>query len=119
MDQRRPNDFIEKLSLILVGGAFIGGFIVLLDIKFITSWFQLGGAGFAPEIKGVVLQSMLISGFAAVVGFWLSATKQGQDQAISVNKIAEASVPVASVVPAIPSVTELVVPNKPIEVKVS
>jgi len=96
-DHRRSGDFIERLSLILVLGAFVGGFIVLLDIKFIFAFggqiIQVGKDGFSPEVKGVVLQSMLITGFAAVVGFWLGTTKQGQDQAQSVSKIAEAAAP--------------------------
>ena len=97
IEQRmRSGDFLERLSLILVKGALIGGFIVLFDFKFtLTFWNQVVqiGSGFAPETKGMVLQSMLISGFAAVVGFWLGTTKQGQDQAQSVNKIAEAAAP--------------------------
>lgn len=92
MEARRQNDFIERLSILLVVGAYLGGFIVLLDIKLILPWITLG-SGFSPDVKGVVLQSMLITGFAAVVGFWLGTTKQGQDQAQSVNKIAEASAP--------------------------
>lgn len=99
MEERRQNDFIEKLSYMLIIGAYIGGFIVLLDIKLTTSWIVLG-SGFSPEVKGVVLQSMLITGFAAVVAFWLGTTKQGQDQAQSVNKIAEATVPASAATPA-------------------
>lgn len=91
-ENRRSGDFIERLSYLLVIGAYIGGFIVLLDIKLTLSWIALG-SGFSPEVKGVVLQSMLITGFAAVVAFWLGTTKQGQDQAQSVNKIAEAAAP--------------------------
>lgn len=96
---RRPAEFAERLSIILVQGALVGGFIVLFDIKItLTIWGQVVsiGSGFAAETKGMVLQSMLISGFAAVVGFWLGTTKQGQEQAQSVSRIAEA-VPVAAV----------------------
>jgi len=95
-DKRRSGDFIERLSFFLVGGAFIGAFIVLLDFKLVL---QVGGqliqfgSGFAPETKGMVLQSMLITGFAAVVAYWYGTTKQGQDQALSVNKIAEGAAP--------------------------
>jgi hypothetical protein len=100
-EQRRSGDFIERISIILVVGAFIGGFIVLLDVRFVLTIFgqtiQIGQNGFAPEVKGMVLQSMLISGFAAVVGYWLGTTKQGQDQAQSVNKIAEMSAPAQAV----------------------
>lgn len=98
-EQIRGGDFVETLSKILVTGAFLGAFIVLLDIKLTVTWggqtIQLG-SGFAPEVKGMVLQSMLITGFAAVVGFWLSTTKQGQDQAQSVSKIAESAAPTAA-----------------------
>lgn len=97
LENRRSGDFIERLSILLVAGAFLGGFIVLLDIKFTLTIgqqvIQVGSSGFSPEVKGVVIQSMLITGFAAVVAFWLGTTKQGQDQAMSVNKIAEAAAP--------------------------
>lgn len=103
--------FVQKLSMYLVLGAFLGGFIVLLDIRFtLTLWGQIisvGKEGFSPEVKGVVLQSMLITGFAAVVGFWLGTTKQGQEQAQSVSRIAEktpevAAAAVAAAAPATP-----------------
>lgn len=93
-EQRRSGDFLERLSLRLINGALIGGFIVLFDFKFtLTFWGQViqVGSGFAPETKGMVLQSMLISGFAAVVAFWLGTTKQGQEQSQAVNRIAESS----------------------------
>lgn len=95
---RRRDDFVQRLSIILVVGAFIGGFLVLLDIRFVIElWGQqiMVGTddGFSPEVKGVVLQSMLITGFAAVVAFWLGASKQGQESQQSVSKIAEAAAP--------------------------
>lgn len=103
MIERRSKSFIERLSTMLILGAFVGGFIVLLDIKFtLTLWGQvvsIGGTSYSPDVKGMVLQSMLITGFAAVVGFWLGTTKQGQEQAQSVSRIAE-SVPVAAAVAA-------------------
>lgn len=81
----------------LIVGAFLGGFIVLLDLKLTLNIYghiiQIGGEGYSPELKGVVVQSMLITGFSAVVAFWLGTTKQGQDQAKSVNKIAESAAP--------------------------
>jgi hypothetical protein len=93
---RRGTDFVERLSILLIFGAFAGGFIVLLDFKLVITvggqLIQLG-SGFAQETKGMVLQSMLIGGFAAVVSFWLNTTKQGQDQAKSVSKIAEQAAP--------------------------
>jgi hypothetical protein len=92
--EKRSPDFLERLSILLVKGALIGGFIVLFDFKFtFTLWGQVVniGSGFAAETKGMVLQSMLISGFAAVVAFWLGTTKQGQEQAQSVSRIAEAA----------------------------
>jgi len=93
---RRSGDFIERLSLVLVVGAFLGAFIVLFDVKLtLKLWDQTIqiGSGFAPETKGMVLQSMLITALTAVVGFWYGTTKQGQDQAQSVNKIAESAAP--------------------------
>lgn len=95
-EKRRAGDFIERLSTILIVGSFLGAFIVLLDFKLVLTIggqvIQIG-SGFAQETKGMVLQSMLITGFAAVVAFWYGTTKQGQDQAQSVNKIAEAASP--------------------------
>jgi hypothetical protein len=112
---KRKNDFIEKLSLILIIGAFIGGFLVLIDVRFTITLggqlIQIGQNGFSAEVKGVVLQSMLISGFAAVVAYWLGATKQGQEQAQSVARIAEASpgVQAAAVAAAVPAAIQQVV----------
>lgn len=114
-EQRRSGDFIERISIILVVGAFIGGFIVLLDVRFVITVFgqvmKIGEDGFAAEVKGMVLQSMMISGFAAVVGYWLSNTKQGQDQAQYVNKIAEAALPTQAIAVA---AARAPVPNEPL-----
>lgn len=107
-ERRHPSPgserFIQRLSWLLVVAAIIGGFIVLLDVRFtLTLWGQVvsvGKEGFSPELKGVVLQSMLITGFAAVVGFWLGTTKQGQEQAQSQSRIAEAVPPVVAAVAA-------------------
>lgn len=93
---RRSGDFIEKLSVILVVGAFLGAFLVLFDVKAALVFYGQTitiGSGFAPETKGMVLQSMLITALTAVVGFWYGTTKQGQDQAQSVSKIAESAAP--------------------------
>lgn len=94
--RRRSGDFVERLSVILVIGSFIGAFIVLLDFKLTIvlggQTIQIG-SGFAPETKGMVLQSMLITALTAVVAFWYGTTKQGQDQAQSVSKIAEGASP--------------------------
>lgn len=101
-EDRRSGDFVERISVMLIIGAFLGGFIVLLDIKFTLTLgaqiVQIGSSGFSPELKGVVVQSMLITGFAAVVAFWLGTTKQGQEQAQSVSRIAEAAPTVAAAV---------------------
>ena len=98
--ERRSRAFVERLSILLVLGAFAGGFIVLLDIRLTLAWgdqvVQLGKEGFSLDAKGMVLQSMLISGFAAVVAFWLGATKQGQEQALSVSRMAESVAPTAA-----------------------
>jgi hypothetical protein len=99
--EKRSPDFLERLSLLLVKGALLGGFIVLFDFKITLTIFDQiinVGSGFAPETKGMVLQSMLISGFAAVVAFWYGTTKQGQEQAQSTSRIAEAAPAVAAAV---------------------
>lgn len=109
MNERRAGDFVERISILLIMGAFIGGFLVLLDIRLLIPigdgyMVQVGKDGFSPELKGVVVQSMLITGFAAVVAFWLGTTKQGQEQAQSVSRIAEAAPAVAAAaVAAVPS----------------
>jgi len=99
--ERRAGDFIERLSILLIKGALAGALIVLFDFKIVLTIvgqvIQIGG-GFAPETKGMVLQSMLISGFAAVVAFWYGTTKQGQEQAQSTSRIAESAPAVAAAV---------------------
>lgn len=116
-DKRRAGDFIERLSTILVVGSFLGAFLVLLDFKLvltISGQIVQIGSGFAQETKGMVLQSMLITGFAAVVAFWYGTTKQGQDQAQSVNKIAEAASPAqAAAVAAATGATPAAPPPEP------
>jgi hypothetical protein len=103
VSERRSGDFVERISVMLIVGAFLGGFLVLLDIRLLLPvgegyMVQIGKDGFSPELKGVVVQSMLITGFAAVVAFWLGTTKQGQEQAQSVSRIAEAAPTVAAAV---------------------
>lgn len=110
LEHQRSESFVEKLSIILVIGAYLGGFIVLLDIKFVLTFGEqvitIGKKeGFSPELIGVVLQSMLITGFAAVVGYWLSTTKQGQEQAQTMSKIAEAPTVAATIALNEPKVT--------------
>ena len=117
MEMRRSGDFIERLSIVLVLGAFLAGYIVLFDIRAtLTVWGQvvnIGKDGFASEVKGMVLQSMMITGFAAVVAYWLGTTKQGQDQAQSVNKIAESAAPSQAIAVA---AARAPVPTEPIAV---
>lgn len=100
--QEHDGQFIQTLSLILIGFSFLGGFIVLLDIRLtLTFWGQviyLGKEGFSPEAKGMVLQSMLFSGFGAVISFWYGISKQGQEQAQSATRIAESVPPVVAAV---------------------
>jgi hypothetical protein len=119
--EKRSSDFIEKLSILLVKGALIGGFIVLFDLKMVfTVMGQVVsiGSGFAAETKGMVLQSMLISGFAAVVAFWLGTTKQGQEQAQSTARIAEGAPAVAAAVVAAAAPVSKNDPIKAADVKV-
>lgn len=98
MIERRvsPSRFTERLSLLMVRVAALGAFIVLLDIKITFVFFDhtlsLGG-GFSNDLKGAVIASILISGFAAVKEYWLGASEQGQSQSASLSRIAEAGMP--------------------------
>lgn len=98
MIEKRKPVFIERLSYMLVIFSAIGATIVLLDpiVTFTTAngtVIKLGGDGFSDQIKGAVISLVLVSGFAAVITYWLGASNQGVKAQESVNTIAQAAAP--------------------------
>ena len=100
MIERRASagKFLEWLSLILVFGSGTGAMFVLIDpvITFQTAAgtiIKIGGEGFSDQLKGAVVSMILVSGFAAVITYWLGASSQGAKAQDSVNTIATASAP--------------------------
>ena len=95
---RSQNQFIEYLSAFLVTFSAFGALLILVDpvITFTTdagTVIKLGGDGFAEQMKGAVIMLILISGFTAVVSYWIGMTNQGAKAQDSVNLIAQASAP--------------------------
>ncbi len=91
---RRHNDFLQRLSYVLVGIAALGGFMILIDPQVTLTLgngatLKFGSDGFSQELKGAVVTTMLLGALTAVVSFWFGASKQGQDNAQSVQRIAE------------------------------
>jgi len=100
-DLPNSNKFIEALSMWFVIIGAVGGFIVLLDPRFSYtladgSSIALGGDGFPGEIKGMVVQTMMIGGIIAVQKFWLDATAASNAANKTMSTIAVASAPVAA-----------------------
>lgn len=98
--ERRRGDFVERFSLLILLGSFLGGFLVLidprLDLTIGDQLIHIGGDGFSAELRGAVVQSMLIAGLSAAVGYWLGQSATGQAAASSVTRIAEAAPTVAA-----------------------
>jgi len=79
----------------------IGAILVLVDpvITFALmngTTIHIGGNGFSDQLKGAVVSLILVSGFAAVIGYWLGASDQGMKAQESVNDIAKAAPAVAA-----------------------
>lgn len=101
IERRNPSAFTERLSTRLVYIAAIGAFIVLLDLRVEFTLFdalvKIGGTeGFSADLKGAVIASILVSGFAAVKEYWLGSSHGSEDKSQSISRIAEASAPVAA-----------------------
>lgn len=105
MDERRSSTFTQKISLIVIIIAGCGGLYVLADPVFTLSlWGQdikFGGEGFSEQLKGAVVQTLLIGGWTTVLAYWIGASASGAKQQESAQRIAE-GVPVVTpaVVPA-------------------
>jgi ribosomal protein L40E len=98
IERRHTGRFIETLSLALVIVSSIGAMIVLIDpvISFATAsgtTIKVGGTGFSDQLKGAVVSLILVSGFAAVIAYWLGASNQGAKAQDSVNTIAQSAAP--------------------------
>ena len=94
MIERRQSQFTERLSMVMVVIAAIGGFLILIDPQITTGniggWsFKFGSDGFSQELKGAVVTIMLLAGWTAVKEYWLGASAGGQKQSESVSRIAE------------------------------
>ncbi len=102
MEERRSTPFTEKLSWLMAVVAALGGTYVILDpvVTFTLPWAEvkLGGEGFSEQLKGAVVALILIEGWKAVKEFWLGASKQGQDQAQAMSRMAENAPAVAAAV---------------------
>lgn len=118
-DEHRTTPFTEKLSWLMAVVAALGGTYVILDpvITFTLPWAEvkLGGDGFSEQLKGAVVALILIEGWKAVKEFWLGASKQGQDQAQAMSRMAENAPAVAAAVVAnaapVPNGQPAVTPN--------
>ena len=101
MPERRNNVFVERVTVYVVVIAAIGAFLVLLDPKIALDIggqkLAFGGEGFSSELKGAVITIMLIGGWTAAIGYWLSDTATGKKQQESISRIAEAAPPLKSV----------------------
>ncbi len=97
MIEKRHRTFIECLTYIVVFIAGMGGFYVLLDpvitLTFNGQSIKVGGDGFAEQMKGAVIQTLLIGGWTTALAYWLGASKQGQESAQTVSQIASAAAP--------------------------
>ena len=117
MDDRRYSTFTQKISLIVVAISGVGGLYVLADPVFTLTWWgqtvKFGGEGFSEQLKGAVVQTLLIGGWSLVLTYWIGSSASGAKQQESMSRIAEGpSVPVvtpAEIVPA--AVAETVKPK--------
>lgn len=105
MDDRRSTTFTQKISLIVVAIAGWGGLYVIADPVFtIDLWGQqvkFGGEGFSEQLKGAVVQTLLIGGWTTVLSYWIGASASGAKQQESAQRIAEATpVVTPAIVPA-------------------
>ena len=66
---------------------------MLADPVFTLSWWgqvvKLGGEGFSEQLKGAVVQTLLIGGWSAVLMYWIGASASGAKQQESAQRIAE------------------------------
>lgn len=98
--ERRSGPFVEKVSIWLILIAALGGFIVLLDPavsgKVFGFEWKIGVGDFSAELKGAVVNTMLLGGFSGVVAYWLGATKSQERSTDSLSRIAEQTAPASA-----------------------
>lgn len=108
--QRKASPFVEKISLWLIVIAAFGGFIVLLDPslsgRVLGFDWKIGVGEFSPELKGAVVNTMLLGGFSGVIAFWLGATKSQERTTDSLSRIAEQAPTLAAATPGAPLMAE-------------
>lgn len=98
-EQRRSPRFIERLSTVLVAIAGLGAAWVLTDPRITytvgSTTFTIGST-FSADLKGMIIGQILISGFVAVISYWLGASAGTQRQAEAMSRLAEAGPPAAA-----------------------
>ena len=116
MDERRSGTFTQKISLIVLFIAGWGGLYVLADPVFTLHWWgqevKFGGEGFSEQLKGAVVQTLLIGGWTSVLAYWIGASASDNKQRESAQRIAENTpvvTPADQIVPA--AVAEVVKPK--------
>ncbi len=84
MSERRRSDmkFLYLLSLMLVMFSFGGAAWVLMDPLITIGPFNwgtitIGRTPFSADLRGSVVSTILVGGFAGVVGYWLGASNAG------------------------------------------
>ncbi len=80
MERRRSNTtFLYCLSIMLVLFSFGGASWVLMDPVITIGPFDwgsitIGRTPFSADLRGSVVSTILVGGFAGVVGYWLGAS---------------------------------------------
>lgn len=117
MEERRASSFIQRLSYIVVAIAGFGGMYVLIDPIFSITVFgqavKIGGAGFSEQLKGAVVQSLLIGGWTTLIVYWFGQSASGQEQQKTVSRIAEQSAPTSAAAAASATAAASVAPPPP------
>lgn len=91
--------FVERLTYIVVTFAGFGGLLVMIDpvLTFTLpgdgNSINVGGDGFSEQLKGAVIQTLLIGGWTTALAFWLRITPTEQRQQEAVSRMAESANP--------------------------
>ena len=96
--ERRSPHFTEQVSKIVLYFAGVGALLVLADPVLVLDLgnghsLKIGGEGFSEQLKGAVVQSLMIGGFTAVIGYWLGSSAGSRSQQEAVSRIAESAAP--------------------------
>lgn len=98
MTEKREPVFVQRLTYIVVTFAGLGALLIMVDpvITLVLSSgdsVKLGGEGFSEQLKGAVIQTLLIGGWTTALGFWLRITPTEQRQQETVSRMAEQAAP--------------------------